>query len=345
MNKIKVLSPVSSFGTVKYNLNDKKILFINPVLEKFLAGVDISPTAFVESIKTTVVQESAHVSIEGTEFLINTDSKGEIYSIFTHQIQSLSKSSPSTAATLPMDELHKQRLLTLGEMTAGIVHDINNPLNIVNSGVELLGFFVEALEDEGVKSKELDKIKDQISKIRVGAHRITEVSEGVRMLMHKNQLTFKEQDITKIINSSASCCISFLRENGIEFSLKVKDSVKGAKVWCKESLLAQVFINLIKNSNDAIKNLAPHNKYIEFEVSDSPTHIIIKVKDGGKGIPAEIRSKIFEPFFTTKPIGEGTGIGLSLCRQIIEVHEGWLDVDQTSPNTTFVIGLSKKVRT
>lgn len=343
MNSIKLLSPSTTFGVIKFDLQSSKVISVNPVFKSFLMSNNINPVDLIRDIRLTLGVESAHVSIGGLEFLMNVETNDNTYSVYAHQIASLTKTQASSA--MPMDELHKRRLLTLGEMTAGIIHDINNPLNIVNSGVELLTFFLEELEDENnVDPKHLVKIKDQISKIRSGTNRITEVSEGVRMLMRKDQLTFKEQDISKIITSSAACCISFLRTSGIEFNFKINESVKNTSLSCKESLLAQVFINLIKNSHDAIKDLAPHNKFIEFELSETVSHLVIKVKDGGKGVPLENRTKIFEPFFTTKQMGDGTGIGLSLCKQIVEAHGGWLAIDDKAQNTTFVMGLSKNLK-
>lgn len=114
-------------------------------------------------------------------------------------------------------------------------------------------------------------------------------------------------------------------------------------ISCKESLLAQVIINLVKNSHDAIKALPAHKKFIEVSLTESETQFQVKVKDGGSGIDPQIAARIFEPFYTTKQMGEGTGIGLSLCRQIIETHQGTLDLDLAAKNTTFVITLPKKL--
>ena len=103
-------------------------------------------------------------------------------------------------------------------------------------------------------------------------------------------------------------------------------------------MISQVLINLIKNSCDAISNLDERWISVECLVEDS-SNLIIKVIDSGNGIPDEMASKILLPYFTTKEVGKGTGLGLSLSRNIIEGHQGTLEIDMKAVNTTFIIKL------
>jgi signal transduction histidine kinase len=111
-------------------------------------------------------------------------------------------------------------------------------------------------------------------------------------------------------------------------------------VDCSATQITQVLINLVNNAHDAIKNLK--EKWIEIAVNDSDHYVEISITDSGPGIPAGIKEKIMQPFFTTKAVGQGTGLGLSLSKSIIDSHKGFLLIDDNCPHTKFTILLPKK---
>lgn len=341
MNNIKVLSSSCSFGVIRFETSSKKIIHINEFLTKFLKQNSLSPEDFLLDLRMLAIQESCRVSVSGIEFLVNFETGKEASAIFMYQISSVS--NQKTLAVLPEDELHKMRIMSLGEMTAGIIHDINNPLSLINSGAELCVFSMEDYESATEKEDKQyawESLSKQLKIIKEGATRITQISEGVRALMHKNQINFQNQDLSKVLVSSAACCVSFLRKSGIEFSFQNEGN--SFFVNCKESLLVQVFINLIKNSHDAIKDLPLHRRFIDVSIDSDKDFYYIKFVDGGLGIPLELQQKIFDPFFTTKKMGEGSGVGLSLCKKIMEAHGGDLKLDNSASNTTFVLSIAKK---
>lgn len=340
MSNIKVLSSSGSFGVLRFENTTKKIIHINDFLTKFFKQNNLNPGQVLLDLRTAIAQDSAHLSISGVEFLVNFEKGVESSVVFMHQISTVSNQHK---AILPEDELHKMRIMSLGEMTAGIIHDINNPLSLINSGAELAIFSMEDIEsatNEADKKYAWDELSRQLKIIKEGSTRITQISEGVRALMHKNQINFQTQDLSKILVNSVACCVSFLRKSGIEFTFQNEGVAFLAS--CKESLLVQVFINLIKNSHDAIKDLPLHRRFIDVSISSDKDFYYIKFQDGGSGIPLGIQQKIFDPFFTTKKMGEGTGVGLSLCKKIMEAHGGDLKLDNNSNNTTFILTVSKK---
>ena len=246
--------------------------------------------------------------------------------------------------TMDFNDLHKLKLLSLGEMTAGIIHDIKNPINMSLTSIELLKFKIEELEEEiDDKSEEmidlLNDIKKKIDFLENGNSRINDVVEGISSLSRKEQVEFKEFSLNEFLRKNTSFLKYELDKKGVSLDIKLKDSIilKG-----KESLLAQVIVNIVKNAIDAVEDQPFNKKWIEVDAKDNNDFIEIYVKDSGKGIPNEIKDKILEPFFTTKELGKGTGLGLSLTKQILELHNGNLSIDN-SKETTFILKISKNL--
>ncbi len=117
------------------------------------------------------------------------------------------------------------------------------------------------------------------------------------------------------------------------------DFSKNIIIQCRESEIAQVLFNLVSNAGDAVADLS--ERWIKLDYQNTAEEANIRIMDSGPGIPEEIQQKIFHPFFTTKDIGKGTGLGLAVSVGIIESHGGKIDIDSSSPNTTFIIKIPK----
>lgn len=243
-------------------------------------------------------------------------------------------------------DLHLDRLLTLGEMTAGIAHDINNPLGTILSGYELTKVHIEdALELSNLPQEAraaLEKGMPFLNEIETGVMRVNKIVQGIKMLSTKEQIKFQDQDVISIINGSISVFKKFLDDHKITISLKSKSDK--INISCKEVLISQVLANLIKNSADALENEVVYNKWIEIDVQEDSNYVNIYFSDGGKGIPLEMQEKIFERYYTSKEVGKGTGIGLDTCKQIMKAHSGDIIFHPHSKNTCFKISIYKHLK-
>lgn len=252
--------------------------------------------------------------------------------------------------------IQSEKLASLGELTAGIAHEIQNPLNFVNNFSEVSVELLDELKSERTKEERdeelendiLDDIFQNLEKINYHGKRASSIVTG--MLQHSRASTGKKEPIN--LNALAD---EYLRLS--YHGLRAKDKSFNAKMnTCFDESLpkvniipqdfGRVLLNLINNAFYAVqaKSKQANEEYIPtVSVSTEATEqkIIIKVTDNGTGIPKELRSKIFQPFFTTKPTGQGTGLGLSLAYDIVtKGHGGTIELDSTEgEGTTFIITL------
>lgn len=225
--------------------------------------------------------------------------------------------------------LQAGKMATLGEVAVGIAHEINNPLTIIVSRLDNLE------KNLSKKNMLLPEIEDSINKVNQTVERIVKIINGLRYFAYSGEEKKKPVNLTKVISDSLELCQERLKKNDIE--LKIIRPEFDVEISAFDTQMIQVLLNLIINSLDAIKNL--NEKWIELEYRVDDDLLRIVVRDSGHGLDSEIVSKIMNPFFTTKERGQGTGLGLSLSKSIIENHEGRLFYNPDSTNTEFVIEL------
>tara|TARA_Y100000385_G_C13072433_1_gene629718 strand:- start:138 stop:2102 length:1965 start_codon:yes stop_codon:yes gene_type:complete len=227
------------------------------------------------------------------------------------------------------------KLAAFGAMAAGIAHEINNPLAILNG----IGYRLQKL-------KEKDKLTDEkflelTNKLFYGVERITKIINGMKNLSREGvNDAFEFTLLQEIIDESLVLLSKKCIHNSIDLQLPVIPEHFG--IDCQRVQISQSLVILINNSIDAITNQI-ENKWIKIEVSESEEFVTISVSDSGKGISVDVAKRIFEPFYTTKSVGKGTGLGLSLANKIIKSHGGTFTLDQTCPNTKFDMIIPKNV--
>lgn len=223
------------------------------------------------------------------------------------------------------------KMASLGEMAAGIAHEINNPLAIIKGRISQIQKLIETQNFDPEKlqkfSTNISQTTDRISKIISGLKTFSRSAEGDPMV---------ETSISVVIEDTLAFCKEKFNNHSIQIKIECK---KDLYVLGRSTQLSQVLTNLLGNAFDAIQKL--ESPWIEIRVLDCGDNLEVQVTDSGPGIPAEIRSKIMLPFFTTKEVGKGTGLGLSLSRGIIDDHGGRLFLDENCSNTRFVIQLRK----
>jgi signal transduction histidine kinase len=256
--------------------------------------------------------------------------------------------------------VHSEKMSSLGQMVAGIAHEINNPATFIKGNIshtndyfqdliEVLSLYQECYPSpvpkiaKKLKDLELDFLKEDLPKMlnsmRLGVERISNIVLSLRNFSRLDESEMKLVDVHEGIDSTLLILQHRLHQASIKSRIEViKDYGKISKVYCCASQLNQVFLNIINNAIDALENqpeprtivirtlmkkagLKSHSKN---QLSDGD-RIVICIADSGPGMSEEVRKRLFDPFFTTKPVGAGTGLGLSISHQIVvEKHKGSL---------------------
>ncbi len=262
--------------------------------------------------------------------------------------------------------LQARKMASLGQLTAGIAHEIKNPLNFVNNFARLLGDLTRELREELAENRDrpagevLDEIDDLLEDIAHNAEKIREHGERAdatvrNMLMHSrtNDDQRQEVDLNALVKQYANLAYHGMRAADPHFNtaldFDLSPEVGHAEIVPQE--IGRVFINLLNNAFSATRSKAErhaeageaYRPLVAVRTTARGGEVEARVTDNGGGIPPDVRARIFEPFFTTKPAGTGTGLGLSLSYEIVTVgHGGTMAVEtEEGQGTTFVITLPR----
>ena len=253
--------------------------------------------------------------------------------------------------------LQSEKMASIGQLAAGVAHEINNPVGYVNSNItslegylnELISLINEISESENITSEDIEKFKKEIdydfikedvkqllNESKEGINRVKKIVHDLKDFSHVDEEEWQWTDIHKGIDSTLNVV-----NNEIKYKAKViKEYGDLPDIECIASQLNQVFMNLLVNASHAIEEQGT----ITISTGKANNEYVwIKVSDTGKGIKKENINKLFEPFFTTKPVGQGTGLGLSLSYGIILKHGGKIDVEsELDKGTQFTVTLPIK---
>lgn len=231
--------------------------------------------------------------------------------------------------------IHSAKLSALGEMSAGIAHEINNPLAIIQMRVNQM--------NDMAKTGHIDSAFVLKSTLRVQetVERIAKIIKGLRAFSrdgHDDPMV--KTSMKKIVDETFSFCRERFMSLGVEIEFKlVALSDAPIEIECRQTEISQVLLNLLGNSLDAVEG--KDKKFIQVEVTELQDSIVMTVTDNGSGVPDHLREKIMKPFFTTKAFEKGTGLGLSISQKIVKNHQGVLTLDPDKQFTKFVITLPK----
>lgn len=222
--------------------------------------------------------------------------------------------------------INTEKLISLGELSSSLAHELKNPLAVVISRTSLL---LERLETGTVSKEDLEKALKVILRT---SGRIEQTIKSIQALSRDSTRDSMTPIPLKVLLDDVSILLDHkLKAKEVELHIISYDSLW--QVNGRESQLVQVMMNLISNAVDAIETLA--DRWVEVEFLKTDLHFVIQVKDSGKGIPLEVVEKIMSPFFTTKATGKGTGLGLSISRRIMKDHLGDLVYIPNTGQTVF----------
>jgi signal transduction histidine kinase len=262
-----------------------------------------------------------------------------------------------------------EKMSSLGQMVAGIAHEINNPIGFIYGNIDFILQYSQDITtilnlyrhyhpnphskiQEEIDNIELEYILEDFPKIlksiQSGAKRIQEIVLSMRNFSRLDEAEMKCVDIHEGIDNTLIILQHRLKAKGTYHSIQIiRDYGNLPKIECNAGQLNQVFMNLLANAIDALREASDRNRLtqapqivIQSKI-DSDRSILIEISDNGLGVPPNIQSKVFDPFFTTKPVGKGTGLGLSISHQIItEFHRGKLEcISEQGQGTCFRIFL------
>lgn len=273
--------------------------------------------------------------------------------------------------------VHSEKMSSLGQLVAGVAHEINNPVSFIHGNLsfarehaESLMSAIEYYQEMYPDSCNLPEIADLdlpfiqsdfpalLQSMQMGTERIRDIVHSLRNFSRLDESDRKRADLSEGLDNTLLILQHRLNATDKRGEIQVKrDYYNLPQITCYPGQLNQVFMNLITNAIDAIEHTpSPHVITIRGWVADAQgilcedcskaltlqagDWLYVSIHDTGCGIPEGKQKQIFDPFFTTKPIGSGTGMGLSICHQIIvEKHNGTLTVSSTRSGTTFTVGL------
>lgn len=346
---------------------DSSINEISRNIKWILVGFSVLFTAFMlvqYALTRKSIRKLSNLAVERANDLttINNELSDEILSRVEFQSELVKKTHEIQKVNEQLEEaqnqlIQQEKLASLGQLAAGVAHEINNPVGFINSNLtmlkkyagrtlELVEFYDELYKElpenpeEAIanKKKELKYKSAQRNMIDVvdesleGVTRVKKIVQDLKNFSRIDESEWQWADIHSGIDSTLN-----IVWNEVKYKAEVhKDYGELPKIECVPSQINQVIMNLLVNSAHAMEQSG--NIYIRTSADDR--HITVEVEDDGCGIPQEILGKIFDPFFTTKEVGKGTGLGLSLSYGIIKKHNGDLDVKSVpGEGTTFTITL------
>jgi signal transduction histidine kinase len=287
----------------------------------------------------------------------------------TERLQEQNNTLESTLAELRMAQnqlVQSEKLASIGQLTAGIAHELNNPINFVSSSAQSLrrdfedvaailqeverldvegGRLDEAVRELHALVKRLDleftmkEIEELLTGIEDGAIRTSEIVKGLRIFSRMDGDAITRADINELLESTLVILRSSLKE---EVQLHVDLAPNLETIECQPGKLNQVFMNLITNAAQATKDQEPQDRQVRVRtrmvLEGDNSWVQVAITDNGTGMSKEVLDHIFDPFYTTKDVGEGTGLGLSIVKGILDDHHAVLHIDtQPGEGSTFLI--------
>ena len=350
----------------KYRTDDRRVVETGQVLDTIEHSTLHGEPVMLQTIKTPV--RDADGAIIGTQGVFwDVTERHRFQQQLQEKNQELAAlASAEREARIALQKtqgalVQSEKLASLGQMVAGVAHEINNPLSFVSNNVAVLMRDIQAVKSlidayrvaDGIIEQHapqvwaqvreqaeridliytLSNLEDLISRSREGLRRIQQIVRDLRDFARLDSGDLQEADLNRGLESTVSIVRASARKKQIQIDLQLAPL---PPVLCYPAKINQVIMNLLANAIDACAD----SGRVLVRSAPEPGGVRIEVVDDGCGIPPEIRSRLFDPFFTTKPPGEGTGLGLSISYGIIEDHHGAIEVEsEVGKGSTFIVHL------
>ncbi len=232
--------------------------------------------------------------------------------------------------------MQSEKMRSLGQLVAGVAHELNNPIGFVHANLHLLNEYMRRMVDAQRRGEDTTRIEGAIEKLlarsREGTERVKQIVADLRTFSRMDRAELADVDLNEEIDRTLG-----LMEARFRDKIRVeRDYGELPTVRCYAGQLNQVFMNLVGNACDAMSQ----GGTLRIKTRAVPAGVRVEIHDDGEGIPPELQARIFEPFFTSKPVGQGTGLGLSISYGIVERHGGRMLLGSApGAGTTFVVEL------
>lgn len=231
--------------------------------------------------------------------------------------------------------VRQEKQASIGLLTAGIAHELNNPLNFISGGTQVLDNLIR----ENVQGNNLSEMLENLTIIEDGVDRCSRIIKSLLLYSSPQETELGSVALVKCFNTAITILQRKINENGITIQCEVEN--ESIQLMANEVSIIQVFVNLFDNAIDSMK--WSKTKILRFRLSKSKVGIDVGIQDSGSGIPLDIQPRIFDPFFTTKVIGEGTGLGLYVSYQIVQALKGSISFSSTVNGTEFRLSFPHKL--
>ncbi len=339
---------LKDFGVLPYNNITTYTMPVGSAMEVLLLSIALADRINILKKDKEQSQQQAIQALQENEKLITNQNAMLELKVMqrTMDLETAYKDLQDTQTQL----VSAEKMASLGQLTAGIAHEINNPINFVVSSItplrrdiadmkELLDKYEQITPKTELEPKlqeinklrkeiDIDFVKEEIEMllkgINDGASRTAEIVKSLRTFSRVDESDLKRADL----NEGLASTIVILTQQWSGKIELVKNFGSIPMIECYPGKLNQVFMNILNNAIFAVQAhpQPQHKGVITVTTSEENSNVVIRIKDNGMGMPEEVRRKIFEPFFTTKDVGKGTGLGLSITYSIIEKHSGTIEV-------------------
>ena len=238
--------------------------------------------------------------------------------------------------------VRSEKLASIGQLVAGIAHEINNPVNAIVNTVGPLEEAVQEIDsaDPAARAEAAKDVRDMVRVVQRGAQRTKAIVTALHNYSRTDDESVVEFDVDRSIDDSLELLRHLLKQN----VTVTKHYSNAGRVRGHAGQINQVFMNLLTNAAQALTGR--DSSVITIETRGDPDGVEVKIQDNGPGIPPEVLPRIWDPFFTTKDVGEGTGLGLSIVHELVERHGGTIEVEtRVGEGTAFTVKLPRQIPT
>jgi signal transduction histidine kinase len=340
-----------------------RIIYTSMLLSIALATVLAAYTSYAIARPIKAVTQVAQQVTEAADFSlkvpVSTQDEVGVLAVALNQLIEWTARYTRELQETQTQLIQTEKMSSLGQMVAGVAHEINNPVNFIYGNLTYTQTYTDNLLtlvqlyqqqyptatpeiETYIEKIDLDFLAEDLPKLvssmQMGADRIRQLVLSLRNFSRLDEAEMKLIDLHEGIDSTLLLLNHRLKQ-GIQI---VKHYGKLPLVECHPAQINQVFMNIISNAVDALQDCTK-TPQITITTESQQDRIVVKIADNGSGISQEIINKLFDPFFTTKPVGQGTGLGLAICYQVVEKHHGKIQITSTPEyGAEFMINLPIK---
>ena len=310
----------------------------------------------IKPCEVDVLEPTVERALERRDLILNT--RRYKFDLETKNIELVRRTEQ--LERLQAQIVQHEKMASLGQLAAGVAHELNNPVGFVSANMEMLGEYVtdlirlvkfydaaeltetaqadaQAIRDKIGYPKLIDEVSSIVRDCREGSDRIRDIVQNLRTFSRLDEAEYTETDIHEGIDATARLLSRYFTSGNISLRCDYADL---PSIGAFSGQLNQVWMNLLANAAQAI---GKGKGEVRVTTSEDDDNVYVEVSDTGCGIATQHLNRIFDPFYTTKPVGEGTGLGLSISFGIIERHGGEISVStRLSEGTTFKVRLPKE---